>query len=210
MSRISESAHWRHTAGSPESLPPEGLPEVAFVGRSNAGKSSAINAITGRKGLAFVSKTPGRTRTINFFRWGTNSVLVDLPGYGYAVAPRAKLREWGELISAYLSSRSSLRGLILVMDARHPLKGQDLALLDWVAPAQRPTLVLLTKSDKLARAAAASALRVVRNALRASYPWARAELFSAASGMGVATARSVIAHWVGQGDGQKNPPAKGE
>ena len=210
MSRLGSGAQWYRAAGTLGSLPPEGGAEIAFVGRSNAGKSSAINAVTGRKRLAFVSKTPGRTQTINFFQWSSDCYLVDLPGYGYAAAPATQIREWGELISAYLSSRVSLRGLVLVMDARHPFKEQDLRLLDWAAPLRRPVLVLLTKSDKLRRDAALRALKTGQTILAANYPLATIQLFSATSGLGVAAARNTVARWLGSDSGQKNPPAKGE
>src|SRR5919201_5584788 len=134
-----------------EELPRDTGLEVAFAGRSNAGKSSAINALTDRRKLAFVSKTPGRTQTINFFDCGGNRRLVDLPGYGYAAVPQRERAHWGELISTYLQARNSLRGLVLIVDARHPLTPLDQQLLSWFAPSNQPVLVLLTKSNRLNR-----------------------------------------------------------
>jgi GTP-binding protein len=209
MSQL-RAAKWVGAAGSLSSLPPDRDAEVAFVGRSNSGKSSAINAITGRKGLAFVSKTPGRTQTINFFQCGGDCYLVDLPGYGYAAVPVKQVQQWAALVSAYLLSRTSLRGLVLVMDARHPFMGQDYRLLDWAAPLKRPILVLLTKSDKLSRVQTLHTLESGHTILAASYPQASIQLFSAASGLGVAAARTAIARWVVPDKRQKNPPAKGE
>src|SRR3954465_12443652 len=139
------SAHELHE------LPPDIGSEVAFAGRSNAGKSSAINALTSRRKLAFVSKTPGRTQTINFFDCGGNRRLVDLPGYGYAAVPQREREHWGMLISAYLQQRMSLKGLVVIVDARHPLTPLDQQLLEWFMPSNQPVLVLLTKADKLNR-----------------------------------------------------------
>jgi GTP-binding protein len=210
MSQLGRGAKWYRAAANLSSLPPDHGAEVAFVGRSNSGKSSAINAITGRKRLAYVSKTPGRTQTINFFQWAADCYLVDLPGYGYAVVPLKQTRQWASLISAYLASRSSLRALVLIMDARHPFMEQDYGLLDWAAPLERPVLVLLAKSDKLSRMQALRTLESGRTILAANYPRASIQLFSAASGLGVTAARTAIARWMVRDSRQKNPPAKGE
>jgi GTP-binding protein len=203
-------ANWFRAAGDLDSLPPDHGVEVAFVGRSNSGKSSAINAITGRKRLAFVSKRPGRTQTINFFSWGDARYLVDLPGYGYAAVPARQAREWGKLISAYLASRHSLRGLVVVMDARHPFMGQDCMLLDWAMTLDHPVLVLLSKSDKLSHAQAVRALGAGRAFLAERYPQVAIQLFSATSGLGLPAARASITRWLARGHGTKKPPAKGE
>lgn len=169
-------------------LPPDHGREVAFAGRSNAGKSSAINALSGRHKLAFVSKTPGRTQQINYYALGAGRYLVDLPGYGFASAPAELRRRWGGLIGAYLQSRSSLRGLILIMDARHPLTSRDTQLLDWFAPTGKPILILLTKADKLTRQQAATQLTMVQRAL----PGQQVILFSSVSGEGVDQARQFV------------------
>jgi len=177
-------------------LPPERGGEVAFVGRSNSGKSSAINAIVGRKGLAFVSKRPGRTQSINFFGWGAGSYLVDLPGYGYAAVPTERIEQWGAVVSAYLRSRASLRGLVLVMDVRHPFKQQDDQLIEWVASLELPLHILLTKSDKLNRVQASRALAEGQAALAAMWPEASMQLFSAKQGVGLEAARATVVRWL--------------
>jgi GTP-binding protein len=147
--------------------PPTAGVEVAFVGRSNAGKSSAINALARRKRMAFVSKTPGRTRHINYFRVRPGAFLVDLPGYGYARASESARLHWVDLIEGYLASRENLRGLILIMDIRHALTDLDRQLLDWFLPSGRPVHVLLNKSDKLTRQQAQTTLRRVEAILAA-------------------------------------------
>ena len=133
-------------------LPPAHGAEVAFAGRSNAGKSSAINALAQRNRMAFVSKTPGRTQHINFFSVGPDRYLVDLPGYGYAAVPAAARAHWHDLVGGYLQTRACLRGVILIMDVRHPLTELDRQLLDWLRPTGVPVHVLLSKSDKLGAA----------------------------------------------------------
>src|SRR5947209_1301358 len=153
------------SAHDPRELPPPGVPEIAFAGRSNAGKSSAINALTRRHRLAFVSKTPGRTQLINFFSLGDAAFLVDLPGYGYAGVPNAVRKHWDVLVGGYIAARSSLAAVVVVMDIRHPLTPLDLRLLDWLRDAGRPVHVLLTKGDKLSRQAAQVTLAKVRSDL---------------------------------------------
>lgn len=177
-------------------LPPDAGAEVAFAGRSNAGKSSAINALAQKKRLAFVSKTPGRTQTINFFECGANRRLVDLPGYGYAAVPLKERKHWGELIGAYLQSRTSLRGLVLIVDSRRSLTPLDQQLLGWHAPSGQPVLVLLTKSDKLGREATTKSLKAVQSLLPKSHPQATALLFSAVTGTGQRQAQGVIQAWL--------------
>ena len=136
--------------------------EVAFAGRSNVGKSSALNAFCGRRALARVSKTPGRTQQLNFFALDEQRRIVDLPGYGYAAAPHAVKQQWSTLIDRYLRDRHSLRGLVLLMDARHPLKELDLQMVAWCQAANVPWCMLLTKVDKLSHVEAQSALRLVQ------------------------------------------------
>lgn len=176
-------------------LPPDEGAEVAFAGRSNAGKSTALNAIVNRKRLAFTSKTPGRTQTINFFNVGPQRHLVDLPGYGFAAVPIKEKRYWGELISSYMQIRTSLRGLVLIMDARHPFTELDCQLLGWIAPLQKPAHVLLTKADKLGKQEAAATLRTAQ-AEANRYPLCSVQLFSGATGLGVATAQKTLAQWL--------------
>jgi len=180
----------------PLALPPDTGREVAFAGRSNAGKSSAINAITRRKRLAFTSKTPGRTQTINFFDCGRQRRLVDLPGYGYASVPAREQAHWELLISTYLQNRNSLIGLIIVMDSRHPLMPLDQYLMDWFAPTGKPMHVLLTKADKLTRAAANDTLRSVRASLAQTYPQSSAQLFSSPAHTGVVDAGKLLLRWL--------------
>ena len=193
---IFAGTHFIASAHDPRELPPDVGTEIAFAGRSNAGKSSAINALTHRKRLAFVSKTPGRTQTINFFECGAHRRLVDLPGYGYAAVPKRERAHWGMLISTYLEHRKSLRGLVLIVDARHPVTALDEQLLSWYAPSGQPVLVLLTKSDKLGRQDATKALKSAEALLASRYPAASSLLFSAVTGSGLRTAQGVVHGWL--------------
>jgi GTP-binding protein len=191
MSRFPE-VRFLLSAAAPMQFPADVGAEVAFAGRSNAGKSSAINAITGRRQLARTSKTPGRTRLLNFFELSPSQRLVDLPGYGYASAPEAERRAWLPLIEA-LRMRASLRGLFVIVDARRGLSDADLALLGWAAPGQR-VHVLLAKSDKLNRSEAGAALRAATATLAGG---ATTQLFSAVEGTGVEQAQDTLAAWLG-------------
>jgi GTP-binding protein len=193
-----------------QDLPPAGAPEIAFAGRSNAGKSSAINALANRTRLAFVSKTPGRTQTINLFQLAGGGLLADLPGYGYAKVPEALRRHWEATLSAYLQTRPSLCGLVLVMDARHPLTERDELMLGWFRPTGRPIHVLLTKADKLTRSVAAATLARVRERLRALGGNYSAQLFSSVDRTGLAEAEAVFARWLGTGPGEGNKKAPGQ
>ncbi len=179
------------SVASPAQFPPDLGAEVAFVGRSNAGKSSAINAITHHKGLARTSKTPGRTQLLNYFQLAPNARLVDLPGYGYADVPAAQRRVWGPLIEA-LRERVSLRGLFVVVDARRGLKAEDEDLIAWARPGQR-IHVLLSKADKLTRSEGMAALREAGAELAGR---ASVQLFSALRGNGVREAQAVLEGWV--------------
>ena len=183
------------SAASPADLP-ESRAEVAFVGRSNAGKSSALNALARHNRLAFVSKTPGRTQLINFFAVGQDTFLVDLPGYGYAKVPLDVRKKWEDFLSGYLQFRPSLMGLVLIMDVRHPLTPLDWRMLDWFAPTGRPVHILLTKADKLSRGAGLKALNDVRRMLESRHG-VSAQLFSSLSKLGVEEAETVIAAWLG-------------
>ena len=184
------------SAGASGGLPPQDAPELAFAGRSNVGKSSAINALTRRRRLAFFSKTPGRTQTINFFDLGGRGRLVDLPGYGYARVSQAVRAQWDQLVGGYLESRASLAGVVVLMDARRPFTAHDEHLLAWLRPAGRRLLVLLAKCDKLSRSERAAALRGARARLAAQDPHAQALLFSSHSGEGVAAARALLEDWL--------------
>jgi GTP-binding protein len=177
-------------------LPPERGAEVAFAGRSNAGKSSALNAITRQKTLARISKTPGRTQLINFFQVEDERYLVDLPGYGYAKAPETVRRHWRQLVERYLEQRRSLRGLFLLMDIRHPLTPLDRQLLDWCRRRRLPVHILLTKADKLKRGAALATLQIVQRQLAAGYPQVSLQLFSAIEGTGLDEAHARLDEWL--------------
>ncbi|HSN70857.1 MAG TPA: ribosome biogenesis GTP-binding protein YihA/YsxC [Steroidobacteraceae bacterium] len=163
--------------------------EIAFAGRSNAGKSSAINAITGRTGLARTSKTPGQTQLVNFFELGPERRLVDLPGYGYAKVPGRMQRHWRELMTAYFERRVSLVGVFLIMDARRPLLDFDRQMLEWVEARGLPVHLVVTKADKLSRSDANLALKRVR---KATGVFASSQLFAAPARRGVDEARDVL------------------
>jgi len=174
-------------------LPPAGPPEIAFAGRSNVGKSSAINALANRRALARTSKTPGRTQTINFYALGDDARLVDLPGYGYARVPQSMRAHWRELVGAYLGAANALVGVVLLMDARHPLTALDLQLIDWLG--ERRLLVLLSKADKLPRSAQAELLREVRGRLGRH----SVTLFSSVTRQGVDECRDLLGEWLRAG-----------
>jgi GTP-binding protein len=183
------------TAADERGLPPSSRVEVAFAGRSNAGKSSALNVLARRHRLAFVSKTPGRTQHINFFSLGAGRFLVDLPGYGYAKVPGAMKQYWEGLLSGYLQTRIQLRGLVLVMDARHPMTPLDVQMLEWFAPTGKPVHVLLTKADKLSKQEAVAQLRKVSDMLATIYPGSTVQLFSSSTRVGLAAAEGLLARW---------------
>jgi GTP-binding protein len=179
-----------------QQLPAGECAEVAVAGRSNAGKSSAINAITGRRKLAYVARQPGKTRLIQLFELTPGRYLVDLPGYGYARVDQATRRRWGQLVDRYLRERDGLRGLILIMDVRHPLTPLDRQLLEWFLPRQLPVHILLTKSDKLSRAQAGVALQGLKGTL-AERGWpCTVQLFSSHARTGVEQCRELIARWL--------------
>ena len=177
-------------------LPQHGGLEVAFVGRSNAGKSSAINALANHTRLAFTSKTPGRTQHLNYFSLGDDTFLVDLPGYGYAKVPPDVQQHWENLLGQYLQTREALCGLVIIMDARHPLTALDEQMLDWFAPTGKPVHILLTKTDKLSRQQATNTLREVKAWLNEHFPFCTVQLFSSLKRTGMAEAEAVIAGWL--------------
>jgi GTP-binding protein len=186
-------------------LPRESLREIAFAGRSNAGKSSVINALADHRQLARVSKTPGRTQLINYFGLGNGRFLVDLPGYGYAKVPLATRAPWARVLGEYLRTREELAGLALVMDARHPMTELDRALLDWFRSSGKPVHVLLTKADKLSRSDAIQTLREVRSALLAEAPNWTAQLFSSLKQTGIEDAEAVLGTWLADVDREGGP-----
>ena len=167
------------SSARPEQFPADGLPEVAFLGRSNVGKSSLLNALVGRPGLAFTSSTPGRTQTINFYRIDGKQYFVDLPGYGYARVPRAMVSDWKRLIENYLKTRESLKLCVLILDARRGWMEKDLELRAWLEFHKRRSLVIATKMDKLNRSEQEHGLRAIRKEGVEPVP------FSAATGRGV-------------------------
>ncbi|HNO74349.1 MAG TPA: ribosome biogenesis GTP-binding protein YihA/YsxC [Nitrosomonas mobilis] len=201
-------------------LPKEPGVEIAFAGRSNAGKSSAINTLAGRGRFAFVSKTPGRTQHINFFQLGTRRFIVDLPGYGYAKVPLAIRQHWTELLSRYLQTRETLFGMVLIMDIRHPIMPLDVQMLEWFALTKKPVHILLSKADKINRSKAAETLRLVRNYLAAHQIAGSAQIFSSMTSEGKDEAILLLANWLESGEqalqmaytetGQKKSPVKGD
>jgi GTP-binding protein len=196
-------AAFLRAAGRLADLPPAGPAEIAFAGRSNVGKSSALNALVGRKALARTSKTPGRTQTINFYDLGAAARLVDLPGYGYARVPQSMRIQWRALVGGYLRSARPLAGIVLLVDARRALTPLDLQLIDWIG--ELPLLVLLTKADKLSRHAQAEVLAATRRRL-GQRP---VTLFSSVTRQGVEECRDLLGEWLHAGRENKKPPVKG-
>lgn len=197
------------TVANLRDLPQDAVCEVAFAGRSNAGKSSAINTLAGRVRLAFVSKTPGRTQHLNYFTLADGKYFVDLPGYGYAKAPEAIRSQWEGLIGPYLSNRDQLAGLVVIMDIRRPMTDLDIRLIDWFRPTGRPIHILLSKADKLSRQEQTKALRSLKAELAT---WGDSDLysvqlFSSLKKTGVDEAERVLASWLGME--KKGPPDKG-
>jgi GTP-binding protein len=184
--------------GTPDTrqAPPDTGMEVAFAGRSNSGKSSALNVIANQKGLARTGKTPGRTQHINFFCVDDNRRLVDLPGYGYARVPKEVQARWQRAIERYLETRQSLRGVILLMDIRHPLKDFDRQVLAWSHNADLSLHVLLTKADKFKRGPAKAVLLKVRGEIAELHPAATVQLFSALTPAGSDEARVILDNWL--------------
>ena len=201
------NAAFHITVARIQDLPADSFAEVAFAGRSNAGKSSAINTLCNHKRLAFVSKMPGRTQHLNFFRVEDGRFLVDLPGYGFARAPKDQKHVWQALIGGYLANRPQLAGLVLIMDIRHPLTELDRSLLDWFRPSGRPVHVLLSKADKLSRGPATQTLNQVRDVLLGAGLHASVQLFSSLKRVGVDEAEGVVRNWLGTA---KKNPAQGE
>lgn len=186
-------------AAEPHQFPQDDKIEIAFAGRSNVGKSSAINAIANRRKLARTSKTPGRTQQINFFSLGEQARLVDLPGYGFAQVPIAVKEKWQKMIQNYLAERNNLVVLVLLMDIRHPLTDLDWEMVKWAGISELPTQILLTKADKFKRGkTAASVLSVERQLAKITGEFA-VEPFSSLNYLGVQKMRSQMAEWVAVG-----------
>lgn len=195
MSQLYRRAHYTISATKLSELPEDNGIEVAFAGRSNAGKSSAINTITGIKALARISKTPGRTQMINFFNLDDDRALVDLPGYGYAKVPEKMKIRWQQTLGQYLETRDSLRGLMVMMDIRHPLKEFDIQMLKWADHAELATHILLTKSDKLKHGAAMASLHKVSAELEKLNLTASVQLFSSLKNTGKDEAIAKLDSW---------------
>ncbi|MFV2055088.1 MAG: ribosome biogenesis GTP-binding protein YihA/YsxC [Thiohalomonadales bacterium] len=176
-------------------LPEDSGFEIAFAGRSNAGKSSAINTLTNQRSLARTSKTPGCTQLINFFEVDSERRIVDLPGYGYAKVSRSVQKGWQKTMEAYLSQRQCLAGLVLVMDIRHPLREFDLDMLNWCNTCELPAHILLTKSDKLKYGAAKASLHKVNNVLQETYPLTSLQLYSSLKKTGVEQLVTCLNGW---------------
>lgn len=176
-------------------LPADNGSEVALIGCSNAGKSSAINAIANIKNLARTSKTPGRTQTINVYTLTEQHRLVDLPGYGYTKAPASVSKRWTEKVNEYLQKRRCLKGLILVMDIRHPLKDQDQRIIAWAVQCELPLHILLTKTDKLSRTAALQVLQQLQQKITPFKKLVTVQLFSSHSKQGLEEAHQKLTTW---------------
>ncbi len=176
--------------------------EIAFVGRSNAGKSSVINTLTNHTRLAYVSKTPGRTQHINFFELANGRFMVDLPGYGYAQVPEAVRQHWVTLLGNYLQTRSQLIGLILIMDIRHPLKELDKRMLDFFAVTKQPVHILLSKADKLSKNEQIKTLAMVKKLLQpyVARQQVTVQLFSSLKKQGIDEVNDIVAAWFSQHD----------
>ena len=184
------------SASEIENAPPDQGWEVAFAGRSNSGKSSAINALTGNRKLARTSRTPGRTQLINFFALSDSQRLVDLPGYGFAKVPLAVKKKWNQQLERYLQYRESLRGLVMLMDIRHPLTDPDKQMLGWAVAASMPVHILLTKADKLKRGPAQNTLLSVRGELAAHAELVSVQCFSSLKRQGVDELGKQINLWL--------------
>ena len=193
-----QEAKYLTSAAEFEQLPPDEGAEVAFIGRSNAGKSSALNVITGIKGLSRTSKTPGRTQMINFLALNERQRLVDLPGYGYAKVPRMVQERWEELVDSYLKKRRSLKGLVVVMDIRHPLKERDTDIIKWAVDYDIHLHILLTKSDKLSQSAVKKTINEVEAALATYDDHITLQLFSSYDRTGLDAVKAVLNEWYRQ------------
>jgi GTP-binding protein len=220
-----QQARFFTTANAMTQLPNLGLPELAFAGRSNAGKSTAINILCHQKRLAFSSKTPGRTQHLNFFAVGRHpeddtlpgGFLVDLPGYGYAQVGHAAKAHWDALLSEYIRLRSELVGLVLIMDARRPLTDLDLAMIEWFGPSAKPIHALLTKADKLNRSESSAALAQTLSGLGRYGEQHSAQLFSSLKRTGIDEAQERVLELLGLthnaeelAAAQKKAPTQGE
>jgi GTP-binding protein len=195
MSSKYQKAYFLLSAADVKQLPPDEGTEVAIVGRSNAGKSSVLNRITQNKGLARVSKTPGRTQLLNVFVIDDTRRLIDLPGYGFAKAAPSAKRIWRKAISEYFNDRESLKGVIIIMDIRHPLKDSDWHMMEYCAERNLPIHILLNKSDKLSNSDVANTLRAVKKELSESSTPITVQSFSALKNNGIKELEAVLNEW---------------
>ncbi|OHX34272.1 YihA family ribosome biogenesis GTP-binding protein [Methylomonas sp. LWB] len=197
MNPLYHQASFVASAPRLQDAPPDQGMEIAFAGRSNAGKSSAINTLVQQNALARVSKTPGRTQLLNFFRIDDDRKLVDLPGYGYAKVPEAMKREWQQMMETYLKNRKALSGIVLVMDIRHPLTDFDWQMVEWCEVSKLPLHILLTKADKLKFGAAKTTLLQVQRDLSRAEIVVSLQLFSALNKTGIDDVHQVLDEWFG-------------
>ena len=198
MSEIKLNYHKTHfltSAPNIRSIPEDTGIEIAFAGRSNAGKSTALNALTNQKSLARTSKTPGRTQLINLFEVEPNCKLVDLPGYGYAAVPEKMKIEWQKSLGEYLQKRKCLGGLVVLMDIRHPLKDLDQQMIEWAVSADLPVMLLLTKADKLSQSARSKQVKMVREAILPFQGDIQVEVFSAQNKIGIDKLAAKLDSW---------------
>jgi len=198
MSEIKLNYHKTHfltSAPNIRSIPEDTGIEIAFAGRSNAGKSTALNALTNQKSLARTSKTPGRTQLINLFEVEPNCKLVDLPGYGYAAVPEKMKIEWQKSLGEYLQKRECLGGLVVLMDIRHPLKDLDQQMIEWAVSADLPVMLLLTKADKLSQSARSKQVKMVREAILPFQGDIQVETFSAQNKIGIDKLAAKLDSW---------------
>ena len=198
MSDIKLNYHKTHfltSAPNLKSLPEDSGIEIAFAGRSNAGKSTALNALTNQKNLARTSKTPGRTPLINLFEVEPQCKLVDLPGYGYAAVPEQMKQQWQYALGEYLQKRECLAGIIVLMDIRHPLKDLDQQMIEWAVSADLPILLLLTKADKLSQSERSKQVKMVREAILSFQGDIQVEAFSALKRTGIDRLAAKLDSW---------------
>ncbi|MEM7401944.1 MAG: ribosome biogenesis GTP-binding protein YihA/YsxC [Pseudomonadota bacterium] len=196
MSMLLSKAKFLRSASAEQDFPDDIVAEIAFCGRSNAGKSSAINTLCRQNNLARTSKTPGRTQLINFFKLDGDTCLVDLPGYGYAKAPANVQQKWQQLMENYLTHRQALCGLVLLMDIRHPLTEIDWTMIHWTHHYQLPLYILLTKADKVNRNDTAKAMTLVSSKLEQHEFDCGLQTFSATKQIGVNQAQNKITDWL--------------
>ncbi len=202
MNPVYHQAKFSTSASALSNAPEDTGQEVAFAGRSNAGKSSAINTITGQNSLARISKTPGRTQLLNFFQLDEQRKLVDLPGYGYAKVPVAVKQKWQSMMTTYLMERQALCGIILVMDVRHPLTDFDWQMIHWCEHAKLPLHILLTKADKLKYGAAKNTLLKVQRDLGEASIAITLQLFSSLKKTGIDDVHQMLDQWFGFAAGE--------